>query len=164
MQLLEDLFLLGHQHARKNLLVANCIFLEAIRHYVIDILNEYDIGILLVEVLYQCAVSAGTEEQLAICCAEWSAVRISCERVCRWHLFRERNLILHAVFFLELLQVFCDMLTEERQVLVTHREVNIRCACECSFCQMLQRWSTCTVTVFMEQQQAFRQLAIRHIF
>ena len=65
------------------------------------------------------------------------------------------------------------MLTEERQVVVAHREVQVYgrflavlrgCdAVLCTFYQVLERGRARTVAVFMEQEQTFRQIAVVHV-
>ena len=125
LECLEDAFLLRYQHTCEDLFVTDSVFLQFVGHYVVDILNEDDVGVLLVQVLYQRAVTARTEEQLAVLRAERSTVRISGDGVGGRQLFAESHVVLHAVLVLELLEVVGNVLTEERQVVMAHREMQI---------------------------------------
>ena len=81
LQRFKNTLLLRYQHTGKDLFVANCIFLQPVRHYIIDILDKYDVRILLVKVFNQSTVTSRAEEQLTIFRAERRTVRISCDRV-----------------------------------------------------------------------------------
>ena len=114
----KDTLLLGDQHAGEDLLVTNGVFLEPVGHYIVDIFDEDDVGILAVEVLDERSVSTRTEEKLAILSAERCTVRISGDRIGTRQLLGESDIIADVVFVFKLLEVISYMLAEERQVVV----------------------------------------------
>ena len=174
LQGLEHTFLLGHEYTGKNLLVADGIFLQTVRHHIVDIFDEYDIGILLIEVLDERSVSARTEEQLAFFRAERRTIGVSRDSVCGRELLREGHIVFDAEFLFELSHVVSYMLAEQRQMVMAHREMEIdgrllavlgrSYAVLRSLYKVLQRGRTRTVAVFMEEEQTLRKLTVLHIF
>ena len=157
LECLEHAFLLGHKHTRKDLFVTDGVFFETIGHDVIDILDENDVGILLIEVLNERAVSTRAEEEFAVLGTERRAVRISRQRVGTRQLLGEGDVVLDIVFVFELLEVVRDMLTEQRQMVMADGEMQINgrflafaFAVLRTFYQMLQRGRTRAVAIFME--------------
>ena len=78
---LEDALLLRYQHTGKDLFVTNRIFLETVRHHIINVFDENDIGILLVEVLDERTMTTRTEEQLTVFRTERRAIGISSDGI-----------------------------------------------------------------------------------
>ncbi len=66
---LVDALLHGYESAAENLLVVDGRFAAVIAHHVVDILDEYHIGVEVAEILDQCAVAARTEEEMTILAA-----------------------------------------------------------------------------------------------
>ena len=59
---LEYLALEGGENSCYESLVVYCRFFETVRHYVVDVLDEDDVGIEVVEVLNECTMASRTEE------------------------------------------------------------------------------------------------------
>ena len=105
-------------------------------------------------------MSTRTEEKLTVFRAERRTVWISRKGVGGRQLLGESHVVFHTVFLFELLEVLCDMLTEERQMIVTNRKMQINgrflsCFRRCNtilrtFYQMLQRGRTRAIAIFME--------------
>ena len=73
-----------HKQSCDNLLPLRCLRFQTVRHDVVDVLDKDDVRIDFVEVLYQRAVTSGTEEQRAVGIAERCAVGVGSHGVGRW--------------------------------------------------------------------------------
>ena len=168
LQGLEDALLFRHQHTGQDLFVANRIFLETVGHDIVDILDEDDIGVLVIEVMNEGTVSARAKEQFAVRSAEGCSVGIGSQGIGGGQLLGESDVIVHAVFLLKALQVIGYMLSKERQMVVRDGEVQVHdtlgSGIESTFNEVFEGRRAGTVSVSMEEQQTLGQGTVVHIF
>ena len=73
-QVFKYLFLDAYQDSGQKFLVSYCVGLEMIRNHVVNILDKDDVGVQVIEVLDEGAVTSGTEQDGAVIIAEGGAV------------------------------------------------------------------------------------------
>ena len=98
-QILEYLILNAYQNAGQQFLIGNGIGLEMIRHYVVNILDEYYIGIQVIEVFNECAVTSRTEQDRTVVVTERGAVGCCGYGIGAWFLLGERYVVGCSVAF-----------------------------------------------------------------
>ena len=75
-QILECLLLQGDENAGNDLLPLHGLGLQAVGHHVVDVLDEYHVGLNLVQVLDKGAMASRAEEQRAVVVAEGRVVGV----------------------------------------------------------------------------------------
>ena len=82
----ERLALHIHQHTGDNLLPKYGIGLQAVGHHIVYVLDKDNIALQVVEVLYECSMTSGTEQQFAVFGTEGRIVSIGSQAACalRW--------------------------------------------------------------------------------
>ena len=128
LEVFESLLLQGYQYACNNLFPFYSLRLQAVWHHVIDVLNEDNVGVNLVEVLYQRTVTTRTEQERAILVAEWSAVWVSSYCIGRRLLLRETDVILHTILLGITVSLGSYLSLEEIEMLVRNSEVYVSLA------------------------------------
>ena len=168
LQVLEHQLLQLYEHAGNHLLIVDSIGLQTVGYDVVDVLDEDDVGINLVQVFNQGAVTAGTEEQRTVFVAEGLVVGACGDGVGRRLLLGERDVVLHAVLLGILVDLLCDALLEHIHVLVGDGEVDIGlavgCGIECALDEVLLHRRARTFGIVVEQEHALRQLAVVQAF
>ena len=83
-EIFECLLLLAYQHTCDEFFVFHCLGLQAVWHHIVNVLDEDDVGIEVVQVFNQRAVTSWAEENLAVFASEWRIVWIGshCVRTC----------------------------------------------------------------------------------
>ena len=120
----EYLFLQSHEHSGNQFLISNGVGFQSVGHYVVDVLDEDNVCIEVVQVLNQCAVATGTEQQFAVV-AERLVVHVGGNRVGTRLLFGEGDVIVHSVAFGKIRHFFGYQLLEEFTVFGRYREVHV---------------------------------------
>ena len=166
-QLLEvskGLLLQGDQHAGDNLLPLHRLRLQTIGHHIVYVLDENHVGVYLVEVLYECSVTAGAEEQRAVGLTEGGVVGIGSHRVGAGLLLGEGDVVADAVFLGKGVGLLGHFLLEETDVLVAHSEVHVGLALagciECALHEVLLHGRAWPLSILVEEQHAFGQLTV----
>ena len=75
-EILERFLLKSDEHTGDNLLIGDSLALQTVGHYIVNILDEDDIGVNLIEILNKSTMTTGTEEQRSVGIAERSVVGI----------------------------------------------------------------------------------------
>ena len=75
-QIVKYLVLCAYQNSGQQFLICNGIGLEMVRYNIVYVLDEYYIGIQVIQVLNECAVTARTEQYGSVIIAERTAVGI----------------------------------------------------------------------------------------
>ena len=163
LEIFERLLLKGHQDTCNHLLVGHGVSLQAIRHHIIDVLDEHHVGINLIEVLDKCAMTPRTEEQRAILIAEWSIVWVGSDGVGAWFLLREGDVVLHAKLLCIEVSLLSHLLLKESEMVVRDGEVNVGLAIAasiegCLHQVLLHRSAHLVGRILMEEEQSLRQL------
>ena len=78
------------------MLVGYRVAFQSVRHHIINILYEHDIGVNLVKILNECAMTARTEQQRAVIIAERCVVRVHSHCIGARFLLRESDVVLHS--------------------------------------------------------------------
>ena len=120
----EYLFLQSHEHSGNQFLISNGVGFQSVGHYVVDVLDEDNVCIEVVQVLNQCAVATGTEQQFAVV-AERLVVHVGGNRVGTRLLFGEGDVIVHSVAFGKIRHFFGYQFLEEFTVFGRYREVHV---------------------------------------
>ncbi len=123
--ILKHLLLQAYKHTGDDLLVGDGGLLETIGHDIVDILDEDHIALEIREILYQCSMATGTEEELAIIGTEGLVVHGSRHGVGRRLLLAEAYMVLDAILSLILGQDTLYEFLKECTMLGAHGEVNI---------------------------------------
>ena len=166
--IVEGFLLEGDEHAGYNLLPLYGVSLEAVGYDVVDVLDEDDVGINLVEVLNQCSVASGTEEQRTVAVAERCAVGVGGDGVRRGLLLGEGDVIAYAVLLGVKVGLLGYLLLEELHVLVAYGEVDVSLAVgggvEGALHKVLLHGRARSLWVVVEEQQALWQLSVVESF
>ena len=88
-QVFESLFLQCNQYTGQQFLISNGVALKPVGNHIINILDEYHVGIQVVQVFNQSAMTTRTEKQLAFIIAERIVFHIGSYSVGTWLLLRE---------------------------------------------------------------------------
>ena len=167
-QVFKSFLLQGHQDAGNDLLPLYGLRLQTVGHHVVNVLDEDDVGLNLVQVLYQRTVSAGTEQQRAVGLTERRVVGIGSNSVCRRLLLREGDVVLDAILAGEAVGLLGNFLAEEVQMFVRDGEVDVSLtvgsSIECTLDQMLFHGRARALVVLMEEEHALWQLAVVQSF
>ena len=162
------LLLQCHQYTGDDLLPFHSLWFQTVRHHVVNVLYEDNVGVYLVEVLDERTMTARTEQQRTVAVAEWRAVRVSGYGVCGWLLFRERDVVFHTKLVSILLHLVGHLLLEERHMLVANCEMHVcltlRCCVQCTLYKVFFHWRACSFSIFVEQEHALRQLTVVQSF
>ena len=153
----------------EHLFVADCGFAESIGHYIIDILNEYHGRVHVAEILDKRAVTAGTENKVAVVIAEGLIVECGCDCVGRRLLLRYRDVIFDTKTVFHRFYCFGDLLLKEFVMIGRYGEMQIHLAmsgsCLGTFGKMLLKWCAgAPVRIFVECQKGLGQIAVVHAF
>ena len=128
LEISKGLALQGDEHTGKEFLIGNGVALQTVGHHVIDVLDEDDVGIDVVEIFNECAMTSGTEEQTAVGIAEGGVVGICSHRIGRGFLLAERNVIDGMVLLGVYLALFGREGFKKRTMLGTYSEVYVHAA------------------------------------
>ena len=123
-EVFEYLFLQGHEHSGNQFLIRNGVGFQTVGHYVVDVLDEDNVCIEVVQVLDQCAVATGTEQQFAVV-TERLVVHVGGNRVGTRLLFGEGDVIVYSIAFGKFVYLFGYQLLEEFTVFGRYREVHV---------------------------------------
>ena len=161
----EDLLLEAYKNATDDLLVGDGRALLLLGNHVVDVLDEDHVGILLIQVLDKSTMSTGTEKEIALLVAEWRVVHIGSQRIGAGFLYRERDLILHAIAHLVgSLLLFYESF-EEWKVIGADREMQLHLSLsigsiEGAFFQMLLESLAHALRRAVEGQETLRKLSV----
>ena len=157
-----------NQNTCDNLLPEDGIGFQSVGHHIVDVLDEDDVAIEVVEILDESAVSAWTEEQLAISSSERRIVHIDGNRVRTGLLLAQAHLIGYLVLSLSLRKNALDKLLKEFTMLAADSEVHLclsPTACiESGFREMFLDRCLRAIIIAMELQQALRKLTVVQTF
>ena len=156
-QVFESLLLKSNQNTSNNLLIGNCICFQAIWHYIINVLHKDNVGINLIQILDQSAMTSWTEQQAAILIAERRIVRISSNRIGAWFLLRERDVVLHTKLLCIEICLLCHLLLEKFQMVMRNSKVYVSltiatCIESCFYQVLLHRSAHLFSRILMEEQ------------
>ena len=167
-QIGEGAGLQSDEDAGDELFVGDGVGFQAVGNDVVDVLDEDDVGVNLVEVLDECAVATGTEQQGAVVVAERGVVGVGGDGVGAGLLLGESDVELDAVLLGVEVGLLGDFLTEQLHVLMGDGEVDVGLAVaggiEGALDEVLLHRRARTVLVVVEQEQSFRQLTVVQSF
>ena len=164
-QVFKCLLLQCNQYTGQQFLVSHGISFQAVGHHIINVLDKYNIGIQVVQVLNQGTVTTRTEQQFTVLVAERFVFHIGRYRICTRFLFRETDVISRTIlsFVFSSLgshQFFeqCTMFSRDSEVYIHFPTLSG--SIQCSLYQMLFQRCTHAICITMELEQAFRQRSI----
>ena len=96
----ESLFLQRYQYACYYLLPRYGFRFQSVGRYIVDILDEYHVGVYVVKILNERTVPSGAEQKRAVVVAERRVVGVCCYGIGAWLLLRESNVEVCMVLFL----------------------------------------------------------------
>ena len=160
----KSLLLQGNQDTGNHLLVFHGVTLQTVGYHIVDVLDEDHIGIDLVQILNQCTMTTGTEQQRSVIVTERGVVGIGSHCVGTGFLLGEGDIVFDTILPCKAVFLLCHFLLKESDVLMTDSEVNVGLAIagsiECTFHQMLLHRGARSLGIFVEQQHTFGQLTI----
>ena len=83
-QIGKHLLLQTYKHACQQLFVAHRVSLQSVGHHIVYVLDKHHVGVNVVQIFNQSAMSARTEQQVAVFGAEGRVVGIGSHRVGAW--------------------------------------------------------------------------------
>ena len=145
-EVFECLFLQGHEYAGNQFFISNGVGFQFIGYYVVDILDEDNVGVEIVQVLDQCTVTTRTEQEFAVV-AERLVVHIGSDGIGIRFLFGEGDVIVYSVAFAECFGFLFHQLLEEFAMLGRDGEVYVDFSTlsgciHSAFGKMFFQWST----------------------
>ena len=128
----ESLFLQRYQYACYYLLPRYGFRFQSVGRYIVDILDEYHVGVYVVKILNERTVPSGAEQKRAVVVAERRVVGVCCYGIGAWLLLRESNVEVCMVLFLVHRLLLGSLFLEKFKMFVRYREVNVRlCTARC---------------------------------
>ena len=163
-EVLECLLLQGDEYAGNQFLISNGVFLQFVGNNVVDVLDKDNIGIEVIQVLNQRAVSTGTEQQFAVV-AERLVVHVGSNGVGTRFLLGECDVVIYSVAFGKFAGLFFHQFLEEFTMLGRYGEVHVDFAAlsgcvHSPFGKMFFQRGACAFGIFMEFEQTLRQCAV----
>ena len=156
-----------YQNTGQHLLVSNRIPFQTIRHHIIYILHENDIGLQIIQIFDKRTVPAGAEQKLTVH-TERFIVHRGRQSIRGRFLFGECDMERHPVCSFIHRKLFFHQCLEQSFVLRTHRKMNFSLSfagsIQSRFYQMFLQRSARTVLIPVKRKQSFRQLAVIQTF
>jgi len=123
-EVFECLLLQGHEYAGNQFLISNGVGFQFIGYYVVDILDEDNVGIEIVKVLDQRTVTTRTEQEFAVV-TERLVIHIGGDGIGIRFLLGEGNVIVYSITFAECRGFLFHQFLEEFTVFGRNGEVYI---------------------------------------
>ena len=146
------------ENASDELFVLGGVGFEAVGYNVVDIFDKYDVGLDVVEVFYQCAVSGRPKEQCAVCISERRVVGVHGDGIGMLFLFGEGDVVFHIETRGIVVLSLGDERLKEVQMLVGDGEMDVHLAIafciECALYEMFFYGRAHTGGIAMEGQQS----------
>ena len=154
-EIFERFLLFADQHACDEFLVLDSFCFQPVWNHIVDVLDEDDVGIKVIQIFYQSAMTTRTEKNFSILSTEWGVIWICGNGVCAGFLLGEIDAVLHAKLVFILRSHFCHQCFKQRTVLWAYCEMNVHLTIlstcvECAFYQMFFHRCACAIFIFVE--------------